>query len=195
MSLEAIEKKIREDGKAEAERIVAEAESDRSRALEEKRAEVKADLKEEHRKLKQRMSSRRERLEAHERRQAEQRIQNFRRGLIDDAVDAAVERLAGLETEEYRRLAAALLDGCGLEGEVEVLTAPGDSERIDQAFLDEHSTESRQFVLSGETHGGRGGFVFRSGRISQNATFDMIADLAHDRLVMELSSKIPLESG
>lgn len=194
MSLEAIEKKIREDGRAEAERIVAEAEKERSEALEEKKAEAKARLQREHKRLKQRMSSRRKRLEAHERRQAEQRVQNARRNMIDDAVDTAVDRLAALKGDEYRALVAALLDGCGLEGEVEVLVAP-DSEGIDQAFLDEHSTDARKFVLSEDEHQGRGGVVFRCGKVSQNATFDMIADLAHNSLVMELSSKIPLESG
>jgi vacuolar-type H+-ATPase subunit E/Vma4 len=195
MSLEAIEKRIREDGKAEAERIEAEAEAERRSRLEEEKERLRSRLADERKRLKQRMSNRRERLEAHERRQAEQRLQNARRKLIDEAVDTAVERLAALDDDAYLELLAHLLDGCTLEGEVEVLTAGEDRERVTAGFLEEHSTDDRSFILSEETHSGRGGLVFRSGKISQNATFDMLAALAHDDLVMELSSEIPLESG
>lgn len=195
MSLEAIEKKIREDGKAEAERIEAEAEEERRQRLEEEKEKLESQLADRHKRLKQRMEDRRQRLEAHERRAAGQRIQNARRTLIDEAIDAAVERLASLDDEEYRKLLGHLLDSCTLAGEVEVLAAEADRERVTADFLQEHSTDERRFVPAGESHSGRGGLVFRSGKISQNATFDMIAGLAHDELVMQLSAEVPLESG
>jgi len=195
MSLEAIEKKIREDGKAEAERIEAEAEEERRQRLEEEKRKLESQLADRHKRLKQRMEDRRQRLEAHERRGAQQRIQNARRAIIDGAIDAAVDRLASLDDEEYHKLLGHLLDSCNLSGEVEVLAAEADRERVTAELLEKHSTEERKYVLAEETHSGRGGLVFRSGRISQNATFDMIAGLAHDDLVMQLSSEIPLESG
>ena len=195
MSLEAIEKKIREDGKAEAERIEAEAEEERRRRLEEEKQKLDSQLDDRQKRLKQRMEDRRRRLEAHERRQAEQRMQNARRTLIDTAIDAAVDRLASLDDEEYRKLLSHLLDACTLQGEVEVLAAEGDRDRVTADLLEKHSTEERKYVLADESHSGRGGLVFRSGKISQNATFDMIAGLTHDELVMELSAEIPLESG
>lgn len=195
MSLEAIEKKIREDGKAEAERIEAEAEKERRKRLEEEKQKLESKLAHRQKRLKQRMEDRRRRLAAHERRGAEQRIQNARRALLDEAIDTAVERLASLDDEEYRKLLVHLLDTCTLAGEVEVLAAEADRERVTAEFLQEHSTDDRSFVLADESHSGRGGLVFRSGKISQNATFDMITGLAHDDLVMQLSAEIPLESG
>ncbi|MFO7949713.1 MAG: V-type ATP synthase subunit E [Candidatus Fermentibacteraceae bacterium] len=195
MSLEAIEKKIREDGKAEAERIEAEAEAERRKRLEEEKQKLESQLAGRQKRLKKRMEDRRQRLAAHERRGAEQRIQNARRDLIDGAIDAAVDRLASLGDGEYRKLLGHLLDTCTLSGEVEVLVAEADRERVTADFLKEHSTDERSFVLADESHSGRGGLVFRSGKISQNATFDMIAGLAHDELVMQLSAEVPLESG
>ena len=195
MSLEAIEKKIREDGKAEAERIEAEAEAERRQRLEDAKEELKSRLADRHKRLKQRMEDRRQRLKAHERRGAEQRMQNARRALIDGAIDAAVDRLASLDDGEYLELLGHLLDACTLAGEVEVLAAGEDRERVTADLLEEHSTDGRKFVLADESHSGRGGLVFRSGKISQNATFDMIAGLAHDELVMQLSAEVPLESG
>ena len=195
MSLEAIEKKIREDGKAEAKRIGAEAEEERRQRLEEEKQKLESQLADRQKRLKKRMEDRRQRLAAHERRGAEQRIQNARRALIDGAIDAAVDRLASLDDEEYRKLLGHLLDACTLQGEVEVLAAEADRERLTADFLKEYSTDDRSFVLADENHSGRGGLVFRSGKISQNATFDMIAGLAHDELVMQLSAEVPLESG
>ncbi len=195
MSLEAIEKKIRDDGRAEAERVEAEAERERRQRLEEEKERLRSRLADDQKRLKQRMQDRRHRLEAHERRGAEQRLQNARRSLIDDAIDSAVNRLASLEGDEYLDLIGRLLDSCTLSGKVEVLLAESDRDRIGEELLREHSTDQRKFVISEERHSGRGGLVFRSGKVSQNATFDMIAGLAHDDLVMELSAEIPLESG
>lgn len=194
MSLEAIEKKIREDGKAEAQRIVAEAEAHRKEELEKAKKREQSRLEEEHGRLKKRMEDRRQRMEAHQRRQAEQRLQNHRRSLIDQAIESAVDSLVSQDDERYLELIAGLLRSCSLEGEVEVLVSQGDRKRITADFLKRHSDGDRSFVLSDQTHSGRGGVVLRAGKVSQNATFDMIASLAHDDLVMELAAEIPLES-
>jgi hypothetical protein len=86
-----------------------------------------------------------------------------------------------------------IVDGCTEKGTIEVVISPGDEGRVTQAFLDGCSDGDRKFVLSGERHADAGGVILVLDRISYNGTFSMIAELAHEELVMKLSGIVPLE--
>lgn len=193
MSLQAILSKIQEDAERKATAILEAAEKEKERTLEEHRARMEEEFSREADKVRSRMDESRKRKEYHVRREAARKLMNARRSMMDRAVDRAVESLASSEDTEYLKLISSLLKGCDLRGEVQVLIWEEDAGRITQEFLKKHSTEERTFSLAGQRHSKKGGVIFRSGDISQNGTFPMIAELAHEELVMKLSELVPLE--
>jgi len=193
MSLQAILSKIQEDAQQKASAILRAAGQEKEKLLKEHDARMEEEFRREAEKVRSRMEESRKRKEYHVRREAARKLMNARRSMMDRAVDRAVEGLASLEDSGYLELISCLLEGCDLRGEVQVLISEEDAGRITQEFLKKHSTDERTFSLAGQRHSKRGGVIFRSGDISQNGTFPMIAELAHEELVMKLSELVPLE--
>ncbi len=193
MSLEAIVKKILQDAEHEAAAIRDEAEAESRKAESEHTRTIEEQYSRELERLKTRMMDLRKRKEFHVRMEASRKLMNARRSLMDKAIAMAVENLSSLGDEEYLGLIDGLLSGCGLSGEVSVVISPADGKRITAAYLKKRSDSKVKFVLAEESHSATGGIILRSGKISQNATFSMIADLAHEEMIMKLASAVPLE--
>jgi vacuolar-type H+-ATPase subunit E/Vma4 len=191
MSLEAIREKIIRDAENEAEAIIAEARQEKKTALEEMRASLTTRAEKDKARLAESLRERKSRMRKHVLREEEKRLLNLRRRLIDEAVDQAVQDLAS--DEGYMDLVAALLSQCDFTGDVKVTICEADRDRITQGFLDRQSTEGIRFILSEERHDASGGVILRSGKVSRNATLEMMASIVHDDLVMELSGMLPVE--
>jgi vacuolar-type H+-ATPase subunit E/Vma4 len=193
MSLEAILAKIEADASKETEEILREASEEKEEALRRAGARLEEQQARDMKKQDLEMEDLRSRLEEHARRETRKKLQNRRRLLIDGAIRYAVSRLASSEDKRYLELIRKVISGCGAEGRIEVIVSPVDTERITQAFLESCSDARRQYVLSDHRHDYEGGVILVSGRISYNGTFSMIAELAHEDLVMKLASLIPLD--
>jgi vacuolar-type H+-ATPase subunit E/Vma4 len=191
MSLEAIRQKIIKDAETGAERILSQSRHEKKAALEEARARLAVRAEKDRVRLQETLRERKARMRENALRTEERVLLNTRRSLIDDALDQAVDGLVA--SREYTDLIASFLKNCDLAGEVKVIISGNDRERITQSFLDSHSSAALRFRLSSEFHASRGGVILRSGKISQNATLDMVASLVHEELVMELSRLLPLE--
>lgn len=187
MSLEAIVARIEADAAAEAEALVAAAREDQEEALAAAVAELDAEEDRENERRQQRLAEMQDRLELNARREAERRVEHARRKLIDEAIAAAVKHLYELPDEEYRELVAAILSGSQLSGQVEVVINRNDESRVTADFVKSCSTDERTFVVSSERHDQPGGVVLVTGQVAENATFSMLARLAHDELAMELA--------
>jgi len=193
MSLEDIISRIRTDAETEAEAIREKAAAERQETERTHARQVEEQYAKELERLKSRMLDHRRRMEFHIRREAGRRLLGARRSLIDGAITGAAGKLAALGEAGYLELVDALIAACTLTGEVEVLIAETDSRRITADYLGKRSTKERRLSLSKERHEAAGGVIFRSGRVSENATFPMIAKLAHEDLVMRLSPRVPVE--
>lgn len=193
MSLEAIITKIQKDAELEAAAILEAAEDEKRMSLEKHASGLEEDFRRETDRIRSRVKESRKKKEFHVRREAARKLMNARRTMMDRAIDRAVDSLADADDEVYLKLISSLLLGCDLRGDIQVVISRRDEKRITGAFLDKHSGRDRKFVLSDERHDLRGGIIFRSGDISQNGTFPMIAELAHEELIMELSGLVPLE--
>ncbi|HPF32127.1 MAG TPA: V-type ATP synthase subunit E [Candidatus Sabulitectum sp.] len=191
MSLEAILAKIEQDAREKADGILAEAEGEKNEALHKVRSSIKDRHHTDLDRIRQRVELRSRRMKHHLHREMEKALLSHRRHLVDRAIEQAVRDIAG--DKDYLNLIEALLSGCDLTGEVEVVTAEADSGRITPEFLRKASSEKTTFVLSADHHGDCGGIIMRSGDISLNATLSMLAELNHDSMVMELSRLLPLE--
>lgn len=191
MSLEAIRQKIIKDAETEAERLLSQARHEKKAALEEARARLAVRAEKDRARLLDTLREKKARMRENALRSEERSLLNTRRSLVDEALNTAVDDLVA--SREYPDLMASFLRRCDLVGEVEVIISENDRERITQSFLDMHSSPGVRFRLSGERHSSRGGVILRSGKVSQNATLDMVASLVHEELVMELSRLLPLE--
>lgn len=193
MSLEAILSKIQGDASQKAESVIESAKNNKNAALEKHAREIETRHSRDIEKVKSGIREELKRKEFHVRREAERKILNARRAMMDDAISKAVRNLASSDDSVYLSLISSLLEGCDLKGKVEVVISPRDESRITRGYLKKYSGNEREFVLSEERHSKNGGVIFKSGKISQNGTFPMIADLAHEELVMKLSRLIQLE--
>jgi len=191
MSLEAILAKIENDARTKAEGIIADAEKERNEALHRVRASIKDRHHSDLERVKHRVENRSQRMKHHLHREIDKALLSHRRRIVDQAIDQAVRDIAA--DSDYLGLMEALLSGCDLSGDVEVITAESDGGNITQEFLRKASTGDTTFLLSKEHHTDHGGIIMRSGDISLNATLSMLAELNHDSMVMELSRLLPLE--
>jgi vacuolar-type H+-ATPase subunit E/Vma4 len=195
MSLEDILSRIRTDADAEAESVRQEALKEYREAEETHRRIVEEKFALELERLRIRILDHRKRMEFHSRRESGRQLLNARRSIMDSAIADAVRKLAASPDKEYLVLIDSLIGSCGFEGAVEVIISEADQSRITAEYLKKRSTKERKFTLSEERHVGTGGVVFRSGRVSENATFSMIAELAHEEMVMMLAPMVPVEGG
>jgi vacuolar-type H+-ATPase subunit E/Vma4 len=191
MSLEAIREKILSDAREEAQKLLSEARHEKRNALEEVRTRLAARAEKDRARLVESLKERKLRSREHALREEERVLLNTRRTLMDQALRKAVEMIAS--SDDYPGLIGALLSRCDFTGEVEVVTAARDAERIDQQFLDGHSREEVRFVLASGHHDASGGVILRSGKVSRNATLEMMESLIHEDLIMELSKQLTLE--
>ncbi len=193
MSLEAIIDKIRGEAAQKTEAILKTAEEAKDSALRKHAEKLSSRHEKDIEKTRTGIEEDRKRKEFHVRRDAARKIMNARRAMMDDAIEAAVRNLTSSSDADYLELISSLLEGCDLSGRIEVVTSGSDEHRITPEYLGRHSGADQEFVLSEKKHGETGGIIFKSGKISQNGTFPMIAELAHEDMVMLLSDLVPLE--
>lgn len=192
MSLQAILSKIENDAKKEADEIIQSARDEQKEALH----VVKSRIKDRHHRDAERVRNRTEanarQMKSHAIREMEKALLSHRRKIVDRAISDSVRKIAS--APDYLDLMGALLRECDLLGTIEVVICASDADRITSAFLKKFSTDNRQFVLAEDIHNDHGGILMRAGDISLNATLSMISELSHDRMVIELSRLLPLES-
>ncbi len=193
MSLEAILSKIQSEAGQKAEAIRDAAEKEKNAALINHAEDLKAKHIKDVEKIRSGIEEDHKRKEFHVRREAARKLLNARRAIIDDAIGKAAGNLEKVDAAEYLELISSLMSDCDLSGKVEVVISSTDESRITTEYLRQHSKDGREFILSGERHDEAGGVIFKSGKVSQNGTFPMIAELAHEDMVMILSDLIPLE--
>ncbi len=193
MSLEAILSKIQTEASGKAQAIREAAEKEKQEALANHAAELEAKQSRDVEKIRSGIEEELKRKEFHVRREAARKLMNARRTMMDNAIGKAAVNLASAPDAEYLEMITSLLAGCDLSGKVEVVISSADESRITAEYLRKNSKDGREFVLAGERHDKAGGVIFKSGKISQNGTFPMIAELAHEDIVMMLAGLMQLE--
>ena len=193
MSLEAILSKIQTEASGKAQAIREAAEKEKQEALANHAAELEAKQSRDVEKIRSVIDEELKRKEFHVRREAARKLMNARRTMMDNAIGKAAVNLASAPDAEYLEMISSLLAGCDLSGKVEVVISSADESRITAEYLRKNSKDGREFVLAEEKHDKAGGVIFKSGKISQNGTFPMIAELAHEDIVMMLAGLMQLE--
>jgi V/A-type H+-transporting ATPase subunit E len=190
MSLAQITEKIERDARDEAEKILGTAR--------ERENDIKKDAEREVRSLEDSAQARfdKERPEIFKRREIVARLDvdklhlGVRRKLIQDVFDAALERLANLDRNEYLGFCERLLSEAASEGDG-VLEVSSKEKYIDQEWLNSFNARNgRKILLSNNRQDFLGGFVLSRGRICVNCSWEMLMRSAQERLEPEVVKRL-----
>lgn len=181
------------------EKIIAEAEAQAKRLLEE--ARQRADTIVAH--GEREGTSKKDALLAQARAQAEERkrraltiteldarkqILAAKEELIEDTFNQALARLQALDREKYRELVFPMILAAVQRGDEEIIVSPEQKIFFDASFMEKLNTTLRQqgkkgeIALSGTTRLLKGGFVLRAGEVEINNSFDSLLRMQRDLL-------------
>lgn len=193
MALEDILRKIEEDAKREADKILSEARERAEEILQTAKLEAKQTkenlLKEAHREAQTHKS----RLISMAQLDMRKEILQEKQNLIDQAFQKALKRLTEMEDEEYRELIREMLKGVVEHGDEEIILSERDKSRISQGFIQalnkELESEGKlgKLTIAEETGDFSGGFILRRGKIELNNSFDALLQSAKGEMRTELS--------
>ncbi len=193
MALEDILRKIEEDARREADKILSEARARAEEILQgaEREAEqTRQNLLEEARREAQTHKSR---LISMAQLDMRKEILQEKQSLIDQVFQRALERLVGMEDEEYRELIREMLKQLVEHGDEEIILCERDKSRISQGFMQalnkELESEGKlgKLTIAEETGDFSGGFILRRGKIELNNSFDALLQAAKGEMKTELS--------
>ncbi|HAP31827.1 MAG TPA: V-type ATP synthase subunit E [Firmicutes bacterium] len=181
------------------EKIIAEAEAQAKRLLEE--ARQRADTIVAH--GEREGTSKKDALLAQARAQAEERkrraltiteldarkqILAAKEELIEDTFNQALARLQALDREKYRELVFPMILAAVQRGDEEIIVSPEQKIFFDASFMEKLNTTLRQqgkkgeIALSGTTRLLKGGFVLQAGEVEINNSFDSLLRMQRDLL-------------
>ena len=190
MSLAQITEKIEHDARDEAEKILG--------AAREREEDIKKDAEREVKSLEDSAQARfdKERPEIFKRREIVARLDvdklhlGVRRKLIQDVFDAALERLANLDRDEFLGFCGRLLEEAARDGDG-VLEISSKEKYIDRTWLDSFNARNgRKISLSNDRQDFLGGFVLNRGRICINCSWEMLMRSAQERLEPEVVKRL-----
>jgi V/A-type H+-transporting ATPase subunit E len=193
MALEDILRKIEEDAKREADKILSEAKERAEeiiRNAQEEADRAKGRLMEEARRNAQTHKSR---LISMAELDMRKEVLQEKQSLIDLAFRKALERLTGMEDDEYRTLIERMLMQSVEYGDEEIILCERDKSRISQGFIQafnkklESEGKLGKLTIAEETGDFSGGFILRRGKIELNNTFDALLQAARGELETEIS--------
>ncbi|UCD50991.1 MAG: V-type ATP synthase subunit E [Phycisphaerales bacterium] len=194
MEAEQVIEKILSDAKAEADKIVREAEA--KVAAEKARADAElAEYRQQADTLAQQAAEdEKSHILAAARMEAAKEYLAEKTRILDTVFERAEQRLAELPDNEYRKLMGRLMVEAVETGEEEVLIGKNES-RIDQSFINRingklEGDKKRNLKLADERHDLPGGFVLRRGKIKTNVSPAVLLEQARNALVIDLAKTL-----
>ncbi len=175
-----IKQRILEDAQREADRIIQSAE-EKAKEIREAKANEADRLKK--RLTEQNMEAARE----HKRRmlvsaqlEMKKKVLAAKRDMMEAVFKGVVERISGMEDNQYRELIASMLLNAPLQGDEEVVFSVYDEYRLDQGFLDYVNEQLKRQGRKGQLHLApdrgqfKAGFIVRGHEVEINSSFEAI---------------------
>lgn len=192
--VEALAQRIRQRAEAEAEEVKAEARRRAENILAQARARAQKEREAILARARAEAAERKRRLLAQAEMEARQQKLRAKDELVDKAFELALKKLRELPAAEYRAFIEPLLVAAAETGEEEVIVAPHDRERLNEAFLARVNEELKaqgkagRLALAEETRPLEGGFILRTGGVENNYSFELILKLSRDELEQEVAA-------
>ncbi|HZJ83268.1 MAG TPA: V-type ATP synthase subunit E family protein [Clostridia bacterium] len=195
-----ISKRILDDARAEAVRIIEEA-VDRARSLKEK--EIKESQKANKRlqeEYVERAKERKRRMLAVAELEMRKELLSVKQDMINKAMEAVQQAILDMPKAEYRQIIVDMMIGSA-QGDEEVFFSKADDDRLDEGVLDEVNKTLKEqgkkgnLKLSPEKETFQGGFILKSGGVEINNSFESIIRMGRDDVESQLAGILFQEEG
>ncbi|MDI3538102.1 MAG: V/A-type H+/Na+-transporting ATPase subunit [Bacillota bacterium] len=192
--VEALAQRIRRRAEQEAEEVKAEARRRAENILAQARARAQKEREVILARAGKEAAERKRRLLVQAEMEARRQRLRVKDELVDKAFELAIKNLRELPTAEYQAFIEPLLVAAAETGEEEVIVAPHDRERLNEAFLARVNEKLKaqgkagRLTLAAETRPLEGGFILRAGGVENNYSFELILKLSRDELEQEVAA-------
>jgi V/A-type H+-transporting ATPase subunit E len=198
--IDRISERILEDARAEAARIVKEAQ-ERARSLKERKKEQTEKENEKlYRESMNRAQERKRRMLAVAELEMRKQILATKQQVIDETMERVNQAIKEIPRDEYRRIISQMLLESA-QGDEEVFFSVEDEDRLDQSLIDEVNQElisqgkKGGLKLSPERETFGGGFILKSGGMEINNTFEAIIRMSRDEVESQVARILFGEEG
>lgn len=190
MSLAQIIEKVQKDAAREAEEIIAEANAHAEniiRRTEEENDAVKSGFARRFEVERPEIFRRREIVANLD---VKKMVLQAQRDIINDVYAAALQKLCGMERDEYLGFCSALLDNAVITKE-ETVRVGAAEKYCDKAWLDAYNKKNEaRLVLAEEAADIAGGFILENGRIGVNCSWEMLIQMAQEKLEADVIKRL-----
>jgi len=185
--MEKVSKKILDDAKQKANKIIKEAEA-KKKEIEAKAKEQITRIKEETERMALDQKNREyDRITGRARLELRNDTLRLKREIIDGLFDKAIDRLVNKKRDEYLNIIKELLSRDEVSEGGELIIGEKEN-RIDAKFIKAVNKEmGGSFTLSKERRPIKGGFILRRGKVEIDASFETLLKSKKERLEMELA--------
>ena len=198
--IDRISQRILDDARAEATRIVEEAQ-ERARSLKEKKT-LQAEKNNEklYKESMEKARERKRRMLAVAELEMRKDILSVKQQMIDEAMEGVKQAIMEMPKDEYRQIVSDMLIEYA-EGDEEVFFSKADEGRLDQILLDEVNDilkgqgKKGQLRLSPDRGSFDGGFILKSGGMEINGSFGSIIRMSRDDVEARLAEILFGEEG
>lgn len=190
MSLAQIIEKVKNDASREAEEIIAEANARTENILrrtEEENDAVKSGYVRRFEVERPEIFRRREIVANLD---VKKMMLQAQRDIIGDVYSAALHKLCGMERDEYLNFFSALLNSAVTTKE-ETVRVGAAEKYCDKAWLEAYNQKNgAQLVFAEETADIAGGFILENGRIGVNCSWEMLIQMAQEKLEADVIKRL-----
>lgn len=198
--IDRISERILEDARAEATRIIEEAQ-ERARSLKDKKVEQTEKNNEKlYKESMDKAQERKRRMLAVAELEMRKEILSVKQQMIDEAMEKVKHAIMVIPRDEYRKIISNMLLESA-QGNEEVFFSVADEGRLDQSLIDEVNGillgqgKKGELKLSPERGAFDGGFILKSGGMEINNTFGAIIRMSRDHVESELAEILFGEEG
>ncbi|MGI5851808.1 MAG: hypothetical protein GX340_04280 [Clostridiales bacterium] len=198
--IDRISERILKDARAEAARIIEEAQ-ERARSLKEDRVgQVEKENEKYNRESILRAEEHKRRMLAMAGLEMRKEVLAAKQELIDHVMEKAGEAIMEMPREEYRHIVTQMLLEAA-QGHEEVYFSVADEARLDQSIVDEVNELLRargrkgELKLSPRREEFHGGFILRTGGMEINNTFGALIRMSRDEVESQLAKILFKEEG
>lgn len=108
--------------------------------------------------------------------------------IIEEAFNAAIEKLSALSDEEYKKIITQMIISSVETGTEEIILSPKDKKKLSPDFIQKINKElaskkiKGNLTLSKETRDIKGGFILKSGDIETNNSFEALIRMKREEI-------------
>ncbi|AQQ69740.1 V-type ATP synthase subunit E [Limihaloglobus sulfuriphilus] len=191
MDAEKIIKKILDEARAEAEKIMQENSKELESMKEKYAAQIEQYKSETEDIAEKRAAEKKRQMLASGRIDAARMILKAKRDGIDQVFSAALEELKNMDKDKYLEMIGSFVKAARPQGDCEMIIGK-EEKRINEDFIKDINAqiESAKITLRDKKAGIAGGFILAKGGVRTNVSFEVLMQAAREKLEPKLAGEL-----